>query len=78
MEREQRGDYPGGIARRFDRAAVLGGLILFWTNRAFKTGLNRDSARFSSSPDGTMAVAAVIQRTRVRLWGRRKTTGLDL
>jgi glycosyltransferase involved in cell wall biosynthesis len=77
IEREQRGEYPGGAARKFDRAVLFGGLILFWTQRAFKAGLYRDSARLLIS-GWKMAAAALIQRTRVKLSGQRIPQTFDL
>ncbi len=39
IAREQRGIYPGGAKRRFERRALVGGIAAHWIRRAGKSGL---------------------------------------
>jgi glycosyltransferase involved in cell wall biosynthesis len=77
IRNERRGDYPGGTRRRFDRAALFGGLVLHWTRRAVKAGLYADAARLLVRGH-RMAFAAITRRWAARLRGRRARQTLDM
>ncbi len=77
MRRERRGGYPGGAARRFDRAALFGGLVLFWWRRALKAGLYGDALRLAAR-GWPAAAAALVRRAAVRVKGRRAPETLPL
>ncbi len=77
LRNERRGQYPGGIARRFDRFALFGGLVVFWSKRAFKVGLYAQSARLLFR-GRRMVVAALARRYQVTIRGRQASQTLDL
>jgi len=39
LQREKLGCYPGGASRRFERRALIGGMVFHWTKMAAKKGL---------------------------------------
>jgi glycosyltransferase involved in cell wall biosynthesis len=58
---ERRGDYPGGVARRFDRRAYIGGMALFSVGWAAKRGQYR-LALYILLHVGSMMPAALLKR----------------
>jgi glycosyltransferase involved in cell wall biosynthesis len=77
MRRERCGGYPGGTARRFDRAALFGGLVLFWVRRAVKAGLYVEALHLAAL-GWPSAIAALARRGAVRIKGRRIPETLPL
>lgn len=76
MLKESSGDYPGGNGRRFERYALLGGLVLFWTKRALKAGLYAEAAILFAR-GWQMVLAAGTRRLSVRVKGRCPAQTLD-
>jgi glycosyltransferase involved in cell wall biosynthesis len=70
IRRARAGWYAGGPGRRRDRAALLGGLVFFWTRRAFRAGLYWKGLMILAR-QWPMAAGAAIRRARVMLAGRR-------
>lgn len=77
MKRERQGHYPGGARRRFERRALLGGMVLHWARRAAKNGLYGDAMdlMLRSSP---MLLAAAARRLGVIIGGRQRTEMIKL
>jgi glycosyltransferase involved in cell wall biosynthesis len=75
--RESAGSYPGGNERRFERHALLGGLVLFWTKRALKAGLYADATTLFAR-GWQLVLAASTRRLSVRVKGRSPMQTLDL
>ena len=77
IRREELGQYPGGRACRFERCAVIGGVIFYWSKRAFKmkfygTGLKLLAAGWP------MIFAAIFRRCIAVLRGRRPIETLTI
>jgi glycosyltransferase involved in cell wall biosynthesis len=72
-----RGEYPGGMARRFKVYAFLGGPISFWVKRAFQSSLYKEACKLmiAGSP---MILAAAMQRSATLIKGRRPTEKIAL
>ena len=77
MDREAAGLYPGGREHRFHRRAWLGGMIFFWTKRAFKAGLYADGLKLAVR-GSFMIAAGVVRRAAVRARGQRPYERIDL
>jgi len=77
MDKENAGEYPGGRKHRFERYAWLGGVILFWTKRALRAGLNREALRLVAS-GSTIVLAAIVCRSIAWIRGRRPVESLEL
>lgn len=67
---EKKGEYPGGIARRRDRYACIGGIAQFWVLQSLSARKPGEALRlfFNSAP---MLAAAVTRK--IRLLFRKKT-----
>jgi hypothetical protein len=70
LRRERQGDYPGGPHRRFERRALIGGVVIHWTRMAARSGRYWDAIAllFRSWP---MVLAAVTRRFGVLASGRQ-------
>jgi glycosyltransferase involved in cell wall biosynthesis len=70
LRRERLGDYPGGVRRRLERRALIGGVVIHWTRMAARRGMYRDATAFllRSWP---MILAAVTRRLGVLMSGRQ-------
>lgn len=70
LRRERQGDYPGGPHRRFERRALIGGVVIHWTRMAARSGRYWDAIAFlfRSWP---MVLAAVTRRFGVLVSGRQ-------
>jgi glycosyltransferase involved in cell wall biosynthesis len=77
VQRERQGEFPGGPERRFDRAALLGGLTVFWTRRALAADLYAKGLRLILVA-WPYVLAAIARRVLVRLGGHRPSERLDL
>ncbi len=77
LDKERTGQYPGGRLRNFDRYAWFGRMLFWWTKKGLRAGLYRDAVRLAAS-GWLMIAAAVIQRSTVRLRGRRRVQTRDL
>jgi hypothetical protein len=77
LNKERAGLYPGGRERRFERYAWFGGLVIFWTKRAWRAGLRKEAFRLAAS-GWLMMLAAVSRRSMSRLRGRRPVESLRL
>jgi glycosyltransferase involved in cell wall biosynthesis len=74
---ERRGAYPGGPQRRFDRFALFGGLVLYWTKRAANARLYAEAARLLLH-GRTMAAAAIARKWRVMVRGQQLSETLEI
>jgi len=68
--REKAGCYPGGIARRFERHAVIGGVAFYWSKRGLKAGFYRQGLSLLAA-GWWMILAALLRRAGVIVLGRR-------
>jgi GT2 family glycosyltransferase len=57
LDKEAAGLYPGGREHRYERRAWLGGMLFFWTQRAFRAGLFRDALRLAARGSLMMATS---------------------
>jgi len=68
--KEQLGVYPGGVWRRLERRALIGGVAIYWTRKAAKSGMYRNA--FTLLARGwPMILAAITRRVAVILKGRQ-------
>jgi glycosyltransferase involved in cell wall biosynthesis len=77
MEKEKRGGYSSGRARRGQRYAFLGGPALFWMRKAYRSGLYTEAARLFLS-GWPMIFAAAMRRATVLIAGRQPAVILPL
>jgi glycosyltransferase involved in cell wall biosynthesis len=70
LRRERLGDYPGGARRRFERRALIGGVVIHWTRMAARSGMYREATALllRSWP---MVLAAMTRRLGVLMSGRQ-------
>ncbi len=68
--KERLGQYPGSEARRFERFALFGGVVLFWAKKALLIGLYWDAAKLLARA-WPMVLAASTRKLAVFLKGRR-------
>jgi hypothetical protein len=64
------GHYPGGARRRFERRALIGGVVFHWTRRAARSGTYRDAMKLLAR-GWLMVSAAITRRLGVLMEGRR-------
>lgn len=67
---DKRGRYPGGAARRLDRRACIGGIVLHWARRHAKGGSRGHAVRFLVG-NRSYVVAAFVARARRAIKGRK-------
>ena len=77
VRRERLGDYPGGARRRFERRALIGGVVFHWTRRAAKSGMYRDAMSLLAG-GWPMILAAVSRRAAVILKGRQPSEIVEM
>jgi len=77
IRNERAGEYPGGDRRRWERRAIIGGLVVFWTKRAVKAGLYGTALKLLASR-WLLALAAVIRRLGALLKGRQPCETINL
>jgi len=77
LERERRGEYPGGSMRRFDRYGLLGGLVFFWFKRAFRCGLYGEAVALLLRGWRMLAIA-IARRGSSHLTGRRPCETIEI
>lgn len=70
MDREQAGVYPGGPAKRSERYARLGGVILFCSKRLLQAGFYRGT--FTVTVRGSIMILAAILHRLVAVFKRRR------
>lgn len=70
LRQERLGRYPGGTRRRFERRALLGGVVFHWTRRAAKGGMYRDAISLLVR-GWPMVLATITRRLGVLMWGRQ-------
>jgi glycosyltransferase involved in cell wall biosynthesis len=70
LRRERLGDYPGGARCRFQRRALIGGVVFYWTRRAAKGGIYRDAMKLLAR-GWPMVLAAITRRLGVLMGGRQ-------
>lgn len=70
LRRERQGCYPGGAGRRFERRALIGGMVFHWTRRAAKSGLHRQAMKLLTR-SAPMLLAAITRRLGMMLRGRQ-------
>jgi len=61
IRREELDQYPGGRACRFERYAVIGGVIFFWVKRAVQMKFYRKGLKLLAA-GWLMVFAAIIRR----------------
>ncbi len=71
IDRERAGIYPGGRAKRFERYAFHGGMVFYWTRRAFEAGLYGGGLRLAAR-GCPMILAAVLRKLIISIKGRRR------
>ena len=69
LEKEKRGQYPGGRKHRFARRGWLGGLAVFWLTRAVRDQRYREAWKLVVSA-WTMMMVATVRRAAARTKGR--------
>jgi glycosyltransferase involved in cell wall biosynthesis len=77
INREQLGKYPGGGDRRFERYAILGGVILYWFRRAFQEKFYLSGFRLLTT-GWKMALSAILRRCIAIVQGRRPVETLTM
>lgn len=77
LRRERLGNYPGGVRRSLERRALIGGVVLHWTRRAFKSGMYGDAMKLLGR-GWPMALAALRRKLGVALNGRQACETLRL
>lgn len=70
IQREKMGQYPGGRACRFERYAVIGGVIFCWLKRAFKLKFYEKGLKLLAA-GWPMVFAAIFNRYIAVVRGRR-------
>ena len=69
LSREKSGKYPGGRSRRFERFALLGGVVFYWIKKAARAGYYGE-ARGLLLRAWPMVFAATVRRLNAFLSGR--------
>jgi hypothetical protein len=69
IHKEHTGEYPGGRSGRFERFAFIGGPVLFWVRKAFRTGFYSEGLRLFVA-GWPMIMAAIANRFVAILRGR--------
>lgn len=77
IQNERMGKYPGGNQRTFERQAVIGGLVLIWTEHAATAGLRRDAMKLLAR-GWQMGLAAVALRLWRTMKGRRPSETISM
>ncbi len=77
LNKEKKGDYPGGGKYRFARCTLLGGPMLFWILRAFKARLYSQAIKLTW-PAGLIILSAIIRRIIIRFKGQRPVQTLTI
>lgn len=77
MEKEKRGGYTDGRAKRGQRYAFLGGPALFWVKRTYKNGLYGEAAHLLVL-GWPMILAAGVRRLAVAIRGKRAAQTIAL
>ena len=70
LRRERLGGYPGGTGRKFERRALIGGMVFHWTKRASRTGLHWNTVKLLAG-GSPMLLAAVTRRLGILMTGRQ-------
>lgn len=71
IRREELGQYPGGRACRFERYGVIGGIVFFWSKRAFQAKQYREGLKLLAA-GWPMILTAIFRRIVAVLRGRRR------
>ena len=77
VQKEKRGEYPGGSACRFERYSYIGGPVYSWGTRAFGRGLYSLSLKFLAS-GWLMVLVAIWFRLGRKLMGRRSPERIEV
>ena len=77
MEKEKRGGYADGRAKRGLRYAFLGGPVLFWVKRTYKNGLYGEAAHLLAL-GWPMILAAGVRRLAMAIRGKRAAQTIAL
>jgi glycosyltransferase involved in cell wall biosynthesis len=70
ISKERSDQYPGGRACRFQRRAIIGGVVFFWVKTALRETFYRDGLRLLVK-GWTMVLAAMLRRLVLIIKGRR-------
>jgi glycosyltransferase involved in cell wall biosynthesis len=70
LRRERLGNYPGGVRRRLERRALIGGVVIHWIRRAAKSRMYPDAVKLLAR-GWPMVLAALARRFAVVLNGRQ-------
>lgn len=68
---DRSGRYPGGVTRRMERRACIGGIVLHWAGEQARMGSRGHALRFLAR-NARYAHDALIQRVRRNIAGRRQ------
>jgi glycosyltransferase involved in cell wall biosynthesis len=77
LRQERLGHYPGGARRRFERRALIGGVVFHWTRRAAKRGMYRDAMKLMGR-GWPMVSAAITRRLGVIVSGRQSCETVEI
>ena len=72
LQREKLGYYPGGAARRFERRALIGGMVFHWTKLAAKKGLYGNAIDLQAR-SSLMFLASMRRKFGLLLRGKQPT-----
>jgi glycosyltransferase involved in cell wall biosynthesis len=70
IRKERSDQYPGGRACRFERRAIIGGVVFFWVKTAFRGTFYRKGLKLLAS-GWPMIFAAMLRRFALIIKGRR-------
>lgn len=76
IDKERRGEYPGGRKHRYERRAYLGGQIVFCIKKAMQKRLHKEAVRLAVS-GWSLILAALLRRSAVWIKGRRPLETLE-
>jgi glycosyltransferase involved in cell wall biosynthesis len=76
IERERRGEYPGGRTHLFERRAWFGDRVAFCIRRAWQAGLYREILKLTAA-GWSMILAAIFRKLIIRIRGRRPVQLLE-
>jgi glycosyltransferase involved in cell wall biosynthesis len=77
LRRERLGCYPGGAGRRFERRALIGGMVFHWTKRTSGSGLHLDAVKLLAS-GSPMILAAAARMLGVLMCGRQPSETIKI
>ena len=77
VRKEKNGEYPGGLSRRLERYAYIGGPVYYWFTQGLRDGLYWRSLKFAAHGWRLMAVA-IWSRLVLKVKGPRPTEWIEV